>query len=142
MNILWIKALHIFFVLAWMAGLFYLPRIFVYHAESTNPAVQAQFQVMERRLWWFVTPFAVLALLLGGWLIALYGADWLRGSTWMHIKLTLLVAVYGYHFYLYKLMKTFARNENTHSPRFYRILNEAPVLIILAIVFLAVVKPI
>ncbi len=141
MNILWIKALHIFFVLAWMAGLFYLPRIFVYHAESDNPAVHAQFQVMERRLWWFVTPFAVLALIFGGWLIALYGTGWLQASVWMHIKLMLLVAVYGYHFYLYKLMKAFARNENTHSARFYRILNEAPVLIILAIVFLAVVKP-
>ncbi|MCW8091717.1 CopD family protein [Alteromonas sp. ASW11-130] len=141
MNILWIKALHIFFVLTWMAGLFYLPRIFVYHAQSDNPSVHEQFKIMERRLWWFVTPFAGLALVFGVWLIAFYGVDWLRASLWLHIKLTLLIAVYGYHFYLYKLVKSFAQNQNKHSPRFYRFLNEAPVIIILGIVFLAVVKP-
>ncbi|MCW8107493.1 CopD family protein [Alteromonas ponticola] len=142
MNILWIKALHIFFVLAWMAGLFYLPRIFVYHAESTTPSVHEQFKIMERRLWWFVTPFAILALVLGVWLIALYGTNWFAASTWLHLKLTLLIGIYGYHFYLYKLVKDFARNENKHSAKFYRFLNEVPVLIILVIVFLAVVKPI
>ncbi|NMH59764.1 CopD family protein [Alteromonas ponticola] len=141
MSILWIKALHIFFVLAWMAGLFYLPRIFVYHAQSDNPSVHEQFKVMERRLWWFITPFAALALIFGVWLIAMYGMEWVRVSGWLHAKLTLLIAVYGYHFYLFILMQRFARNENKHSAKFYRFLNEIPVLIILAIVVLAVVKP-
>tara|TARA_B100002049_G_C16024190_1_gene351633 strand:+ start:374 stop:802 length:429 start_codon:yes stop_codon:yes gene_type:complete len=141
MSILWLKALHIFFMLAWMAGLFYLPRIFVYHASTDNDDVKDQFLVMERRLWFFVTPFALLTLVFGVWMIVSYGAEWFKLSGWLHTKLLLLVAVYGYHFYLFKLWKDFSRNNNHHSPKFYRFLNEAPVLIILAIVILAVVKP-
>ncbi|MEW9797109.1 protoporphyrinogen oxidase HemJ [Alteromonas sp. CYL-A6] len=139
--ILWFKALHIFFMLAWMAGLFYLPRLFVYHAETEDKAVHEHFKVMERRLWWFVTPFAILTLVFGVALIVTYGMAWLSMSAWLHVKLTLLLAVYGYHFYLYKLMKQFAADKNTHSARFYRFVNEIPVLFILAIVILAVVKP-
>lgn len=139
--ILWLKALHIFFMLAWMAGLFYLPRLFVYHAEATSQVVKDQFKVMERRLWWFVTPFAVLTLVFGVALIATYGMTWFRLSSWLHVKLALLVGIYGYHFYLYRLMIQFRNDRNTRSSRFYRILNELPVLAILAIVLLAVVKP-
>lgn len=140
--ILWFKALHIFFMLAWMAGLFYLPRLFVYHAEASSQAVKDQFKVMERRLWLFVTPFAVLTLVFGIALIATYGVDWFRMSAWLHIKLLLLLAVYIYHFYLYILIKQFKDDKNTRSGRFYRFLNEIPVLFILSIVVLAVVKPI
>lgn len=142
MTILWLKALHIFFMLAWMAGLFYLPRLFVYHAGTASDEVKAQLTIMERRLWLFVTPFALLTLVFGIAMIATYGLPWFIASTWLHIKLTLLVAVYGYHFYLFKLWKDFSRNQNKHSTKFYRFLNEAPVLIILAVVILAVVKPI
>ncbi|WP_414828364.1 CopD family protein [Alteromonas sp. H39] len=141
MFILWLKALHIFFMIAWMAGIFYLPRLFVYHASATSQEVKDQFIIMERRLWFFVTPFAFLTLFFGVWLIASYGMDWFRVSAWLHVKIALLFAVYGYHFYLFKLWKQFARNENCHSSTFYRFLNEAPVLILLAIVILAVVKP-
>ncbi|APE06856.1 MULTISPECIES: CopD family protein [Alteromonas] len=141
MYILWFKALHIFFMLAWMAGLFYLPRLFVYHATTSSQVVKEEFKVMERRLWYFVTPFALLTLVFGIALIVSYGGTWFKMSGWLHIKILLLVAIYGYHFYLFTLMKQFARDENTHTPRFYRILNEAPVLIILAIVCLAIVKP-
>lgn len=141
MNILWLKALHIFFMVAWMAGIFYLPRLFVYHAEATDQTVKDTFKVMERRLWFFVTPFALLTLVFGVWLIAVYGSGWFKASHWLHAKMTLLLAVYGYHFYLFKLVKQFANDANTHSPKFYRFLNEAPVLILLAIVVLAVVKP-
>lgn len=141
MNILWLKALHIFFMLAWMAGIFYLPRLYVYHAEAKEQNVRDYLKVMERRLWWFVTPFALLTLVFGVLLIYTYGRDWFRASSWLHIKLALLVIIYGYHIYLYKLLKVFARDENTRSPRFYRFLNEVPVLAILAIVILAVVKP-
>ena len=128
-------------MLAWMAGLFYLPRLFVYHANAKSQVVKDEFKVMERRLWYFVTPFAVLTLVFGVALIVSYGATWFKMSGWLHIKLLFLVAIYSYHFYLFKLMKQFARDENRHSAKFFRILNEAPVLLILGIVCLAVVKP-
>lgn len=140
MSLLWIKALHLFFMVAWMAGIFYLPRLFVYHAQSDNQAVKDQFKIMERRLWWFVTPFAFLTLLLGVCLIYVYGAVWFKDAHWLHVKLVLVIALYIYHFYLYHLVKQFSRDVNLHSSRFYRILNEAPVLVLLAIICLAVVK--
>lgn len=139
--ILWLKALHIFFMVAWFAGIFYLPRLFVYHAEATEQNVRDQFKIMERRLWFFVTPFAVLTLVFGLALIHVYGLAWFKASGWLHLKLLLVLAIYGYHFYLYKLVKQFARDENTRSSKFYRFLNEAPVLVLLSIVILAVVKP-
>lgn len=141
MSILWLKALHIFFMVAWMAGIFYLPRLFVYHASTENQAVKDQFKVMERRLWFFVTPFAILTLVFGIALIWTYGMAWFKLSHWLHAKIVFLLAIYIYHFYLFKLMKQFAKDDNRHSSRFYRVLNEAPVLVLLAIIILAVVKP-
>ena len=141
MMILWLKALHIFFMVAWFAGIFYLPRLFVYHAQTSEPAVKEQFKTMERRLWFFVTPFALLTAVFGIWLITIYGTQWLAASGWLHAKLTLVAALYIYHFYLYRLVKQFARDENTHSAKFYRIINEVPVLVLLAVIILAVVKP-
>lgn len=141
MSILWLKALHVFFMVAWFAGIFYLPRLFVYHAQSSEPAVHAQFKQMERRLWWFVTPFAVLTGVFGVWLIVAYGSAWFKVSGWLHIKLLLVLALYVYHFYLFKLVKQFARDKNVHSARFYRIINEVPVLVLLSVIILAVVKP-
>ncbi|MFT4938071.1 MAG: putative membrane protein [Paraglaciecola sp.] len=140
MILLWLKALHIFFMLAWMAGIFYLPRLFVYHAQSQEQVVKDQFKIMERRLWFFVTPFAMLTLLFGLALIYIQGREWFIASSWLHIKLSLVTGLYAYHFYLYKIVKTFARDENKKSHRFYRILNEAPVLVVLMIVLLAVLK--
>lgn len=141
MPILWIKALHLFFMVAWMAGIFYLPRLFVYHAQTDIQSVKDQFKIMEKRLWWFVTPFAFLTLFFGLWLIYSYGSVWFKVSIWLHIKLVFVIALYAYHFYLLKLVKQFAADENQHSSRFYRILNEAPVLVLLSIVCLAVVRP-
>jgi len=140
MTLLWIKGLHLFFMIAWMAGIFYLPRLFVYHAQTEEQVVKEQFKVMERRLWFFVTPFAVLTLIFGLVLIYMYGWQWFVAAHWLHLKLLLVLGVYVYHFYLYKLLKTFAKDANTHSPLFYRVLNEAPVLVLLAIVLLAVLK--
>lgn len=139
--LLWYKALHIFFMVAWMAGIFYLPRLFVYNAQSSNADVKAQLNIMQRRLWFFVTPFAILTLVFGILLIYTYGREWFRLSMWMHIKLTIVILFYIYHAYLYVLMKRFLNNANTHSAKFYRFLNEAPVLALLAIVILAIVKP-
>ncbi|WP_395340152.1 protoporphyrinogen oxidase HemJ [Ningiella sp. W23] len=141
MTLLWLKALHVFFMIAWMAGIFYLPRLFVYHAATKEQVVRDQLKVMERRLWLFITPFAFLTLGFGIAAIYVYGADWLKASGWMHVKLLLVSLFYVYHFYLWHLMKRFARDENTHSPKFYRFLNEAPVLALLAIVVLAILKP-
>jgi len=141
MTLLWIKALHIFFMVAWMAGIFYLPRLFVYFAENEDPNLRKVFNVMQRRLWFFVAPFALLTLIFGLWLIAIYGMDWFRASTWLHVKLALLVGLYVYYGYLYKIMRDLATGRNIRSSKFYRILNEAPVLVLLAIVILAIVKP-
>lgn len=135
------KALHLFFMVAWFAGIFYLPRLFVYHANATSQEVKDTFIVMERRLWWFVLPFAILTLIFGLLLIHEYGMDWFRISTWLHIKITLVIFIYAYYGYLYKLMLAFRRGENRHSAKFYKILNESPVLILLAVVILAVLKP-
>jgi putative membrane protein len=139
--LLWYKSLHVFFMVAWMAGLFYLPRLFVYNAESTNQAFKDQLNIMQRRLWYFVTPFAVLTLVFGVLLIVEYGLDWFKLSMWLHIKLVFVILYYVYHAYLFVLMKRFLNNTNTHSHKFYRILNEAPVLALLIIVVLAIAKP-
>ncbi|HAB79125.1 MAG TPA: TIGR00701 family protein [Glaciecola sp.] len=141
MTLLWVKALHIFFMVAWMAGIFYLPRLFVYFAENEDPNLRKVFNVMQRRLWFFVAPFALLTLIFGVWLIGIYGMDWFRASTWLHVKLALLVGLYAYYGYLYKIMRDLANGRNIRSSKFYRILNEAPVLVLLAIVILAIVKP-
>jgi putative membrane protein len=141
MIILWLKALHLFFLIAWMAGLFYLPRLFVYHSQTENRETSATFKLMEKRLWWFVTPFAALTLAFGLALIHQYGYEWFAQSRWLHIKLALLIPMYGYHFYLFHLVKVFASDHNRHSTRFYRFLNEIPVLVFLAIILLAVIKP-
>lgn len=139
--LLWYKALHVFFMIAWMAGIFYLPRLFVYNAESKNTEVKAQLNIMQKRLWYFVTPFALLTLIFGILLIYTYGLDWFAASVWMQVKLALVTLFYIYHIYLFVLMKRFLNNTNNHSPRFYRFLNEVPVLALLAIVILALVKP-
>ena len=141
MTLLWVKSLHIFFMVAWMAGIFYLPRLFVYFAENEDPNLRKVFNVMQRRLWFFVAPFALLTLIFGVWLIGIYGMDWFRASTWLHVKLALLVGLYAYYGYLYKIMRDLANGRNIRSSKFYRILNEAPVLVLLAIVILAIVKP-
>jgi len=140
MTLLWIKALHVFFMVAWMSGLFYLPRLMVYHAQSDVKVVKEQFKIMEKRLWFFVTPFAVLTLVFGVWLINLYGKDWFVAAKWLHIKLSLVTVLYVYHGYLFVLVQKFSKDEKTHSSRFYRFLNEAPVLLVLAIIVLATVK--
>jgi putative membrane protein len=141
-TLLVIKALHVSFMVAWFAGIFYLPRLFVYHADTKDPAVDAQFKVMERRLLYFVTPFAVLTLVFGLWLIHLYGAAWFAVSSWLHYKLLLVVLLYVYHGYCFKLLNDFKLGKNSKSSKFYRFFNEFPVLLLFAIIFLAILKPV
>ena len=140
-TILVFKALHVFFMVAWFAGIFYLPRLFVYHASTQSTECDAEFKVMERRLLYFVTPFALLTLVFGLLLIYSYGAAWFKASTWLHYKLMLVCSLYGYHIYCFKLLADFKHNRNTRSSRFYRVFNEVPVLILLAIILLAYLKP-
>lgn len=137
MLVLWIKAFHIVFVVSWFAGLFYLPRIFVNHAMASEPAEIARLKLMEGKLYRFMTPLAVLALVLGTWIWLGYGIT----GGWMHAKLALVAGLIGYHLYCGHLVKVFAEDRNTRSHKFYRFFNEAPVLILIAVTILVVVKP-
>jgi putative membrane protein len=134
---LWIKAFHIIFVVSWFAGLFYLPRLFVNHAMATEPAEIARLKLMEAKLYRFVTPIGALAILFGFWLWLGYGFS----GGWLHAKTALVLLLVVYHLYCGHLVKQFAANRNTRSHVFYRWFNEAPVLLLTAIVILAVVKP-
>jgi len=135
---LWLKAFHIVFVVTWFAGLFYLPRLFVYHAMSEDATSIARFKVMERKLFYgIMTPSAVLTVVLGLWLWLGYGF----GGAWLHVKLALVVALILYHLYCYRLLVNFRDDQNRHDHVFYRWLNEIPVLILIAVVVLVVVKP-
>ncbi len=134
---LWIKAFHIVFVVSWFAGLFYLPRIFVNHAMATETAEIERLKLMERKLYRFMTPLSILALVLGTWLWLGYGFN----GGWLHAKLALVAGLIGYHLYCGKLVKTFSQDGNHRSHKFYRFFNEIPVLILTAVTILVVVKP-
>jgi len=140
-TILWLKAFHVIFMVAWFAGIFYLPRLFVNHAETTNADVSEQLKGMERRLLLFVTPFAFLTLAFGLALIMNYGYDWFAASKWLHVKITLVILLFIYHGYCFKLVKQFKNDENKRSGKFYRFFNEIPVLALFVIIILAYVKP-
>lgn len=138
---LWLKALHIIAIVCWFAGLFYLPRLFVYHAMSEDAVSRERFQTMERKLYrGIMIPSMIATLAFGIGMIALNPALFSTGG-WLHAKLALVVLLIGYHHVCGAQMKRFARNENTRSHVFYRWFNEAPVLLLLAIVILVVVKP-
>ena len=131
-SILWLKAFHVIFMVAWFAGIFYLPRLFVNHAESNEPLIHQQLKGMERRLLFFVTPFATFTVLLGVAIIA---------AKWLHVKIILVVLLLVYHGYCFKLVKIFAADKNTRSGKFYRFFNEVPVIILFIVVILAYLKP-
>lgn len=135
---LWIKAFHIIFMVTWFAGLFYLPRLFVYHATTGDPAGNERFKVMERRLYrGIMTPGAVLTLAFGLWLWLGYGF----GGGWLHAKLTLVAVLIAYHVYCGRLLADFRHDRNRHGHVFYRWLNEFPTVVLIAVAILTVVKP-
>jgi len=136
---LWIKSFHLLFVISWFAALFYLPRIYVNLAQSTDPAVQQHLLGMARRLYRFMTILAIPALLLGLWLYLGWGLG--RGQGWMHAKWLGVVLLLGYHHACGRMLKRFESGSNTHSHRFYRWFNEIPVLLLLAILILVIVRP-
>jgi len=135
----WIKALHVVFVVTWFAGLFYLPRLFVYHAESADAAVRAQLKIMERRLLVITHIGGTLAIAFGLWTLMLAPA--FLQQPWLHAKLTVVLGLVAYHLYLVRLKNQFAADACSRSSRWLRLFNEVPALALIAIVVLAVVKP-
>lgn len=136
---LWLKAFHIVFVVTWFAGLFYLPRLFVYHAAASDAPGLERFGIMERRLFVMMTIAATLALLFGLSLVVAQPAYMTFG--WLHAKLTLVLLLLGYHVWCYRLMAALREGRNRRSQRWYRLFNEVPSVLLIAIVVLAVVKP-
>jgi protoporphyrinogen IX oxidase len=136
---LWLKAFHIVFVVTWFAGLFYLPRLFVYHATATDPVGIERFKIMERRLLAIMSLGGILAAVLGFLMIAL--SPGFLSIGWLRVKLVLVAALIGYHIWCQRLVRDFRTDSNRHSERWYRLFNEAPSLLLIAIVVLAVVKP-
>lgn len=135
---LWLKWLHICFMVTWFAGLFYLPRLFVYHAMSDDQISNERFKIMERKLYYgIMTPGAVLTALFGLWLWLGYGFS----GGWLHAKLFLVLVLVFYHLWCGKLLNDFKHDRNKHSHIFYRWFNEFPVLILFAIVYLVIFKP-
>lgn len=138
---LWIKTLHIVFVISWFAGLFYLPRIFVNLAMESEPAATQRLLLMARKLYRFMNMLAIPAVAFGLWLWLGYGIGMGSGNGWLHAKLALVIVVIGYHHACGSLLKKFERGVNTRSHVWYRWFNEVPVVLLLAIVILVVVKP-
>ncbi|MAA66367.1 MAG: TIGR00701 family protein [Alteromonadaceae bacterium] len=138
---LWVKAFHIIAMVCWFAGLFYLPRLFVYHAACEDQAGRERFKVMERKLYrGITTPSMVITIALGIWLVSFAPAVY-ASQGWFHAKLLLVVILVGYHVYCGRLVKIFRDDANRHSHVFYRWFNEFPVLILVSVVILVVVKP-
>ncbi|MEQ1838370.1 MAG: protoporphyrinogen oxidase HemJ [Candidatus Nitrotoga sp.] len=135
---LWIKAFHVIFMVTWFAGLFYLPRLFVYHAMCSDQPGIDRLKIMERKLFYgIMTPGGVLTIIFGMWLWLGYGFS----GAWLHAKLTLVVVLIAYHLYCLKLLNDFKHDRNTRSHIFYRWFNEFPVLLMIAIIVLVTVKP-
>lgn len=138
---LWVKAFHIIFMVSWFAALFYLPRLFVYHAMCDDEAGNARFKIMESKLYrGIMTPSAILTILFGGWLLS-YSVEAIATMHWLHAKLLLVLILLLYHGYCGRLTKQFSIDANQKSDFFYRWFNEIPVLLLIMIVILAIVKP-
>ena len=136
---LWLKAFHIIAVITWFAGLFYLPRLYVYHADARDSISIERFKIMERRLFAIMNIGAAAGVALGA--AMLVAAPLYLAMPWLRIKLLLVLLVVAYHGYCYKLMRDFARDANARTARWYRAFNEVPSLLLVAIVLLAVIKP-
>jgi protoporphyrinogen IX oxidase len=135
---LWIKALHIIFMVTWFAGLFYLPRLYVYHAMASDPASIKRFKIMEHKLYWgIMTPGGVLTVVFGTWL----WLGWRVHGGWLHAKLALVVLLVAYHAWCGKLLLDFKHDRNVHGHVWYRWFNEFPAVILVAVVILVVLKP-
>ena len=134
---LWIKSFHIIFMVTWFAGLFYLPRLFVYHAMSKDKISLERFVIMERKLFFgIMTPGGIITIILGFWLL-----DYGYSGLWLNIKLLLVLLLVIYHVYCFKYLMDFKHNRNKHSHIFFRWFNEVPVILLIAIILLVELKP-
>ena len=139
------KSIHLIAVISWMAGLLYLPRIFVYHSEAVqnnkSEDLMSTFKVMERRLFIYImNPAMLISWILGILLIYVNGIDNLS-SLWLQLKLLFVIILTAYHFFLFNCLRKFDENVNSYSPKFYRIINEIPTVLLIAIIFIIVFKP-
>lgn len=135
----WLKAFHLIFMVTWFAGLFYLPRLFVYHAMSSDQTSLDRFKIMERKLFYgIMTPGGILTLIFG---VSMLIVGHYSGQTWLTIKLALIVVLIAYHVYCWKLLNDFKHDRNNKSHVFYRWFNEFPVIILISIILLAVLRP-
>lgn len=138
---LWIKAFHVIAMVAWMSALFYLPRLFAYHAAAHDEISLTRFKVMERRLYMIIAlPAGILTTLLG---LALIGThpEYYHTAPWLHVKLVFVSLLWGFHFYCNHIRRLFLVDKNPHSERFYRWINEIPTVLLIGIVILTIVKP-
>lgn len=139
---LWLKALHLIFMVTWFSGLFYLPRLFVYHAMTGDKAGQERFKIMERKLFFgIMTPGMILTIIFGVWMLGDYAWVLYKSSGWLHFKLALIALLVCYHLLCMKWLLAFKRDQNVHSHVFFRWVNEIPVLFLIVIIILATVKP-
>ena len=137
---LWLKAFHIIFIVCWFAGLFYLPRIFVYYAASNHPQTRTQLAIMARRLYRFVTPFMYIAIALGVAMMST-NLEYYLAAKWLWLKLAGVAFLVGYHIQCGRYVYQINENQDTHGHVFYRFFNEVPVIFLFSIVILAVLKP-
>lgn len=139
---LWLKAFHIIFMVTWFAALFYLPRLFVYHAQCEDAPGNKRFKIMERKLFFgIMTPAGLLTIASGLWLLIDYGWARYGSSGWLHAKLMLVVILVLYHLFCAKLIADFKHDRNHRSHVFYRWFNELPVILLIAIIILVIVRP-
>ena len=141
MLILYVKALHVIFTVTWFAALFYLPRLFVYHAMTSDAATSERFKVMERKLGVMMDIGATLTMVFGFWLLFSYGWSQNKHAGWLHVKLTAVALLVGYHVWCRMLIRTFRNDRNTRSHRWYRAFNEVPTLLLFVIVIMVIVRP-
>ncbi len=138
---LWVKAFHIIFMVTWFAGLFYLPRLYVYHADASDQASNLRFKIMERKLFYGITtPGGIITIALGLWLIHLMGYGVLS-AFWLQAKLALVTLLVIYHIYCWKLLNDFKQDNNRHSHVWYRWFNEFPVIVLIAVILLVELQP-
>ncbi len=138
---LWVKAFHIIAMVTWFAGLFYLPRLFVYHASCDDKLGSERFKVMERKLYIMMTIGAAITTVLGVWLLFSYAWESYSHMGWLHVKLVLVFGLFAYHYYCGTIVKEFRDDSNTKSHKFYRWVNEAPTIFLIIITLLVVAKP-
>ncbi|MDX1813057.1 MAG: CopD family protein [Gammaproteobacteria bacterium] len=138
---IWVKAFHVIFMVTWFAGLFYLPRLFVYHADADDEISNERFKIMEKKLFAIMTIGAVLTVGFGLWMLFDYAMEAYYTSVWIYLKLLLVAGLIYYHYYCYKLLVDFRYNANVRDGVFFRLINEIPVAFLFGIIILVIVRP-